>query len=200
MGRCKGSPGAATRDRGIPGRIIMTSSALRMRLSLLAASVLVSGALQMIGASPVGAAGPLQCQISMQLAMRVVPLTNKVEFTVASGGGSCFADGQGTYVAQVIAGSGSSKGFGPGSDCPSEETRNFSLDLNLSLTSTSTGLVKTTQQTLSVPGVAALPGSTPVVVSSTGETEGAGDLSYRIYHQCPPGGENSALFVGTLAN
>jgi hypothetical protein len=154
----------------------------------------------MTGAAPVGAAGVLECQISMQLAMKPVPLTQRFEFSVLSGGGSCTADGNGSYIAQVLAGSGSSKGFGPGSDCPSEETRAFSLDVSLSLTSTSSGTVRNVTETFGAPGVIALPGTAAVVVTSPGKTDGAGDFSYRIYHQCPPGGEQSALFIGTLAN
>jgi hypothetical protein len=178
----------------------MGTFAFRIRSGVIAVGMLVAGSFQMMSAAPAGAAAPLQCQISMQIVMKVVPLTERVEFTVSTGGGSCFADGAGTYVANILSGTGRSKGFGPGDACPSNETRNFSLDVTLALTSTSTGLVKTVAQTFDAPGVAALPGTTPVVVTSPGKSDGAGDFSYRIYHQCPPGGENSALFVGVLAN
>jgi hypothetical protein len=178
----------------------MHTFSIRARLGAIATAVALAASLQMIAAAPAGAASELQCQISMQLAMKVVPVTHKTEFTVLTGGGSCFADGGGTYVAQVLGGTGHSKGFGPGSGCPTADTQDFTLEVNVALTSTSTGLVRTQTETFSAPGVIALPGTAPVVVSSPGKTDGAGDLSYRIYHQCPPGGDNSALFVGVLAN
>jgi len=178
----------------------MRSFAFRMRSGVIAAGMLFAGSFQMMSASPAGAAAPLQCQISMQIIMKVVPLTEKVEYTVSTGGGSCFADGSGTYVANILSGTGKSKGFGPGDACPSNETRNFSLDLTVALTSTSTGLVRTVTETFDAPGVAAVPGTTAVTVTSPGKTDGAGQLSYRIFHQCPPGGENSAMFAGVIAN
>jgi hypothetical protein len=178
----------------------MSSFSLRSRIGAIVGAVALAGSLQFIAAAPAVAAPPLQCQISMQLSMKVVPLTNKVEFTVVNGGGSCFADNSGTHVANVLGGTGHSNGFGPGDACPTSSTQDFSLDLNVALTSTSTGLVRTQTVTLSAPGFVALPGTAPVQVSSPGKADGAGDLSYRVYHNCPPGGENSALFVGILAN
>jgi hypothetical protein len=137
----------------------------------------------------------------MDIRAGFVPLTGMEEFTVVLGGGSCYSDMEGTYIATVLSGAGTSRGFGPGTNCPTSTTENFRLTLTVQLLSTSTGQLRTVTQTLTAPpGVNTLPGSQPVTATAPLKDPGAGVLSYRIFHQCPPDGENSALYVGTIAN
>ena len=58
----------------------MNTFSLRARVGAVAGAVALAASLQMISAVPAGAASPLQCQISMQLAMKVIPVTHKTEF------------------------------------------------------------------------------------------------------------------------
>jgi hypothetical protein len=155
-----------------------------------------------IFAVPASAAAgtPLQCQISMQTAVTFVPVTHRADYTVLLGGGSCVDDLGGTYVANVIGGTGHSNGFGPGTNCPTSYTQDFTLTVSVTLTSTSTGLSRTVAETFSAPGPVALPGTAPVTATSPTKTSGGGLFSYRIFHECPPNGNGATLYAGTIAN
>src|SRR5947209_5252266 len=122
---------------------LMSTFSIRARAATIVTVFALAASLQMIAAVPAGAADALRCQIPMQLAMKVVPITHKTEFTVLTGGGSCVAAGGGTYVVQVLGGTGHTQGFGPGVGCPTQVTRDFTLEMSVALTNTSTGLVRT---------------------------------------------------------
>jgi hypothetical protein len=167
---------------------------------VIASVVFVTMVVSMVSVTPASAATPLQCQISMQTNVSFVPVTHRADYTVVLGGGSCSDDLGGTYVASVIGGTGHSAGLGPGTNCPTSDTQDFTLTVSLTLTSTSTGLSRTVAETFSAPGIVPLPGSAPVTTTSPTKTSGAGVFSYRVFHECPPDGNGATLYVGTIAN
>lgn len=105
--------------------------------------------------------------------------------------GSCMGDNQGTYFADITAVGGSDT-LGACDNQGSLLMQAFELSVTVTLTSTSTGVVKVLTETWSAP-LTTFPIATPFLVSDGGmmsenDFVGAGTILTHIYGNCPPGG------------
>ena len=107
-----------------------------------------------------------------------------------NGAGECTAPDS-TYQAQIV-GTGTSVGLGL---CDASlVVTNLSIDVTLTLTSFTTGVVSTRLEKFSSP-ITTFPIATPFIVTGPGNIVGAGNLDTHIFLHCPPGGTPSAFLA-----
>ena len=133
-------------------------------------------------------AKPLVCTIAAASNIQKNPLNNNYTWAI-DGAGQCVNPAT-TSVAHLTA-AGSSVGLGL---CDGGLVQNLNLNVVLTLTSTNTGLVTTSNMKFVSP-ISTYPVVTPFLVRSNGAITGAGALSNHIFLACPPLGTPSTEVV-----
>lgn len=109
-----------------------------------------------------------------------------------TGGGTC-ADSSTTYTTDIVA-AGTSSGLGV---CDvTGVVQNLSLDVSVTMTSTTDGSVRALSEQFASP-LTTYPIATPFLVAKNSKTIGAGNLDTHLFVHCPPGGTPSTFLVWT---
>ena len=165
----------------------------RRRGALVGVASLVVLSLGWIGVRPAEAIPPLPLVCEGAGRVNVAPVGDGSWTWNLSGTGVCLGDLSGVYQAQM-AGSGTSAGLGL---CDGIVAANLAIDVNLQVTSQSTGQVRNYSQDWFAP-ITTYPVATPFLVTTTPGAIGAGSIFTRLFGllgNCPPEGNPASTFT-----